>query len=204
MPAAGPELLGRLLDAHGAALTLYARQWCGTPEDVVQEAFVQLARQSCLPDQAVAWLYRVVRNTAISAARSDSRRRRHEAAAAAPSSSRSRMGPRRPHSPSRAICGGKVSGFAAIPRRAAPSINGPGADVMTFSFQDGRACRTRDFERRVVRRRGVHRRSRHKVIRLTRGCCHRREVGTGRDDVGAHTGGSQRTQDRRENAEIGT
>lgn len=83
MPAAGPELLGRLLDAHGAALALYARQWCITPEDVVQDAFVQLARQPQLPDQAVAWLYRVVRNGAISAARSANRRRHHEAAVAA-------------------------------------------------------------------------------------------------------------------------
>jgi RNA polymerase sigma-70 factor (ECF subfamily) len=83
MPAAGPELLGQLLDAHGAALALYARQWCSTPEDVVQEAFVQLARQPRLPDSVAAWLYRVVRNGAISAARSTRRRRQHEAAAAA-------------------------------------------------------------------------------------------------------------------------
>ena len=32
----GPELLGRLFDDHAAALVLYARQWCATPEDVVQ------------------------------------------------------------------------------------------------------------------------------------------------------------------------
>ena len=37
------DLLGRLLDQHAAALTLYARQWCDTPEDVVQEAFLKLA-----------------------------------------------------------------------------------------------------------------------------------------------------------------
>jgi RNA polymerase sigma-70 factor (ECF subfamily) len=83
MPAAGPELLGQLLDAHGAALALYARQWCVTPEDVVQEAFVQLARQPCAPAQPVGWLYRVVRNGAISAARSANRRRHYETAVAA-------------------------------------------------------------------------------------------------------------------------
>jgi RNA polymerase sigma factor (sigma-70 family) len=85
MNAPNPELLGRLLDEHAAALTLFARQWCGTPEDVVQEAFLQLARQAEYPRDAIAWLYRVVRNAAISAGRSESRRRRHEAAAAAES-----------------------------------------------------------------------------------------------------------------------
>jgi RNA polymerase sigma-70 factor (ECF subfamily) len=78
----GPELLGLLLDTRAAALTLFARQWCATPDDVVQEAFVRLAGQPAPPSDPVAWLYRVVRNGAISAARSDRRRRRHEAAAA--------------------------------------------------------------------------------------------------------------------------
>jgi len=81
-PAVGPELLGELLERHGAALELSARQWCDTPDDVVQQAFVQLARQSEAPEQIVAWLYRVVRNAALSAARSQQRRKRHEAAAA--------------------------------------------------------------------------------------------------------------------------
>ena len=81
-PAVGPDLLGRLLDRHAAALALYARQWCRTPDDVVQQAFVQLARQSAVPEQIETWLYRVVRNGAISAARAEQRRRRHETAAA--------------------------------------------------------------------------------------------------------------------------
>jgi DNA-directed RNA polymerase specialized sigma24 family protein len=38
MAGVGPELLERLAKEHAAALVLYARQWCGTPEDVVQEA----------------------------------------------------------------------------------------------------------------------------------------------------------------------
>jgi RNA polymerase sigma-70 factor (ECF subfamily) len=79
----GPEALARLVDDCSAALVLYARQWCAAPEDVVQEAFVRLAAQDRPPDQPVAWLYRVVRNRALSAARSDRRRRRHESAAAA-------------------------------------------------------------------------------------------------------------------------
>jgi RNA polymerase sigma-70 factor (ECF subfamily) len=79
----GPDLLGRLVDAHAAALVLYARQWCATPEDIVQEAFVKLVAQRPTPLEPVAWLYRVVRNQAISAARSSRRRQRHETAAAA-------------------------------------------------------------------------------------------------------------------------
>jgi len=82
MDTVGPEHLTRLLDDHGRALVLYARQWCDTPEDVVQEAFLKLVRQRTVPQNAVGWLYRVVRNGAISAARAASRRTRHEAEAA--------------------------------------------------------------------------------------------------------------------------
>jgi RNA polymerase sigma-70 factor (ECF subfamily) len=82
MLGVSPALLGELLDRHGAALVLFARQFCASPEDVVQEAFVQLARQGAAPTQPAAWLYRVVRNGALSAARGEQRRRKHEAAAA--------------------------------------------------------------------------------------------------------------------------
>lgn len=78
----GPELLGRLVDEHAAALVLYARQWCACPEDVVQEAFLKLVEQKRPPANVLPWLYRVVRNAAISAGRADRRRRRHEAVAA--------------------------------------------------------------------------------------------------------------------------
>src|SRR5947209_11916500 len=78
----GPELLGRLVDEHAAALVLYARQWCSVAEDVVQDAFLKLVAQRPPPASVVPWLYRVVRNAAVSAARADRRRRRHEAAAA--------------------------------------------------------------------------------------------------------------------------
>jgi RNA polymerase sigma factor (sigma-70 family) len=78
----GPEQLGWLLDRHAPALELYARQWCHTPEDVVQEALVQLVRQPTAPAHVVAWLYRAVRNGAISAARSARRRQYHEVVAA--------------------------------------------------------------------------------------------------------------------------
>jgi len=82
MNAIGPETLTRLLDEHGPALVLYARQWCRTPEDVVQEALLRLMRQSSMPENVVGWIYRVVRNGAISESRSVSRRSRREAAAA--------------------------------------------------------------------------------------------------------------------------
>jgi len=79
----GPEHLARLVDEHAAALALYARQWCDAPEDVVQEAFLKLASQRTPPDSPAAWLYRVVRNGALTAARAAKRRRHYEGAAAA-------------------------------------------------------------------------------------------------------------------------
>ncbi len=77
-----PDRLVRLLDDHATALELYAAQWADSPADVVQEAFIRLAGQSPVPDRVLPWLYRVVRNTAISAARSAGRRRKHEQNAA--------------------------------------------------------------------------------------------------------------------------
>ncbi len=82
MHVADHELLSKLLDEHSAALVLYAQQWCAVPEDVVQEAFIQLMQQRPLPNNVVGWLYRVVRNGAVSASRAATRRDRHEASAA--------------------------------------------------------------------------------------------------------------------------
>jgi RNA polymerase sigma factor (sigma-70 family) len=78
----GPEALGRLIEQHAAALVLYARQWCAAPEDVVQDAFRKLIAQKPAPNHVASWLYRVVRNAAISAARAERRRQRHEGRAA--------------------------------------------------------------------------------------------------------------------------
>src|SRR5258708_4713024 len=83
MQAMDASPLARLVDDHAAALVLYARSWCAAPEAVVQEAFVKLAAQRPAPEAPVAWLYRVVRNSALSAARAARRRRRHETVAAA-------------------------------------------------------------------------------------------------------------------------
>ncbi len=73
-----PAWLARLLEEHGAALVLYARQWCASPEDVVQEAFAKLVSRPARPEHVVAWLYRVVRNGAMSAARGERRRKQRE------------------------------------------------------------------------------------------------------------------------------
>lgn len=78
-----PELLGSLIDRHAPALELYARQWCASAEDVVQEAFVRLAVLESTPENPVAWLFRVVRNGAVNAGIASRRRKRHEEAAAA-------------------------------------------------------------------------------------------------------------------------
>src|SRR5215210_7588596 len=77
------EQLGRLLDEHGSALALYAAQWTDAADDCVQEALVELARQRQSPEHVVAWLYRVVKNRALNAARGDQRRRERESRAMA-------------------------------------------------------------------------------------------------------------------------
>jgi RNA polymerase sigma-70 factor (ECF subfamily) len=79
MAAIRPETLGRLYRDHAPALRLYARQWGEGAEDVVQEAFLKLARQTSPPDRLLPWLYRVVRNEALQASRGLARRRQREA-----------------------------------------------------------------------------------------------------------------------------
>ena len=71
-----------LIAANAAALTLFARQWCDSPEDAVQDAFCKLVRLAAPPADATAWLFKVVRNTAIDLGRSDRRRAKREAATA--------------------------------------------------------------------------------------------------------------------------
>ncbi len=78
----GPDQLAELVDQYGAALVLYARQWCDCPEDVVQTALLKLVRISTPPDNLIPWLYRVVRNGAIDASRAARRRQKYETAAA--------------------------------------------------------------------------------------------------------------------------
>jgi len=75
-----PRHLAELIDRHGPALVLYARQWCAAAEDVVQDAFLKLVGQHQLPDDPPAWLFRVVRNGALDAAKMDRRRQKRESA----------------------------------------------------------------------------------------------------------------------------
>jgi RNA polymerase sigma-70 factor (ECF subfamily) len=76
-------LIAEMFQRHAPALALYARQWTPSADDCVQEALVELARQPVAPDNPPAWLYRVVRNRAMNAARASRRRTAHEQAAAA-------------------------------------------------------------------------------------------------------------------------
>jgi RNA polymerase sigma factor (sigma-70 family) len=78
MSSVTPAIISRLLDEHADRLELYAIQWSDSPEDIVQEAFIELAQQEQLPRQPVSWLYRVVRNRAISWRRSHQSRKKHE------------------------------------------------------------------------------------------------------------------------------
>lgn len=84
-------MLSELLDCHAAALELYASQWTFAPADCVQEAFIELAaarqqkglKQTGSPvEYPIAWLYQVVRNKALNAARAQRRRQHHELIAA--------------------------------------------------------------------------------------------------------------------------
>src|SRR5262245_3328462 len=79
-----PHEFASLVDAHGPALILYARQWCVAPEDVVQEAFIKLRGQRRPPPEVLPWLYGVVRNASIDAGRMSLRRQRRESAVARP------------------------------------------------------------------------------------------------------------------------
>ncbi len=68
------------MDEHAGALVLYARQLCGDPEDAVQQAFMKLVAERNTPQSVVAWLYKVVRNEALSASRTARRRKSREQA----------------------------------------------------------------------------------------------------------------------------
>lgn len=75
-----PTRLSRWFDAYSKALVLYARQWLATEpaEDVVQEVFVRLFSEQAEPANIKAWLFRSVRNAAISGVRSRRRRVKYE------------------------------------------------------------------------------------------------------------------------------
>ena len=72
------EILKRLYKQHAPALLLYARIWCRFSEDALQEAMIELSRQSELPPDPVAWLYQAVRFKAINLHRGERRRNKRE------------------------------------------------------------------------------------------------------------------------------
>ena len=72
-----PPQLRELVDAYGAALVLYARQWCSCPDDALQEALIDLSQQASAPRDPAGWLFKAVRYKAINFARADQRRSRH-------------------------------------------------------------------------------------------------------------------------------
>src|SRR5262249_48883223 len=74
----------------------YAAQWTEAADDCVQDALIELARQSQVPENVVAWLYRVVRNRAVSQFRATRRRERREQLA-------SRLRPREAEAPAEPI-----------------------------------------------------------------------------------------------------
>ena len=74
--------LRQLYEEHGAALALYARQWCVHPEDALQEALIDLAQHPTVPRDPVAWLFKTVRCKAINQSRSELRRSKYHQRAA--------------------------------------------------------------------------------------------------------------------------
>jgi len=78
------DAVAAMYAAHSRALLLYARQWAddAAAEDVVQRVFLRLLADGRLPAEPRTWLFRCVRNEAISAARSQKRRDRREQSAA--------------------------------------------------------------------------------------------------------------------------
>jgi RNA polymerase sigma-70 factor (ECF subfamily) len=74
------DWLTRVVVERAAGLRLFAQQWvdAATAEDVVQEALVALLAERPVPQNPVAWMYRVVRNAAFDQHRSSTRRRRRE------------------------------------------------------------------------------------------------------------------------------
>ena len=71
-----------MYEKHGAALVLYARQWCLHPDDALQDALIDLARQATEPRDPVAWLFKTVRYKAINQSRSEQRRSKYQQLAA--------------------------------------------------------------------------------------------------------------------------
>jgi RNA polymerase sigma-70 factor (ECF subfamily) len=79
MESMDAERLSQCYDAYSDRLMLYARNWLDDDEasDVIQVAFTRLMAQVITPRNAEAWLFRTVRNEAITRLRCRARRSRH-------------------------------------------------------------------------------------------------------------------------------
>ena len=69
-----------IMAKNAAPMLLYARQLLDyhAAEEVVQDAFFRLSQEKTIIENPTAWLYRTVRNRAISRKRSDARRENRE------------------------------------------------------------------------------------------------------------------------------
>ena len=61
---------------------LYARQWCSSPDDALQEALIDLAQLTTDPRDPVAWLFQTVRCKALNQSRAEQRREKYQNLAA--------------------------------------------------------------------------------------------------------------------------
>ena len=74
-----PNEIATLWHKYADGLGLLIRARCAADaDDVVQEAYMRLARQPSLPDDPSAWLARTARNLAIDLSRQAKRRRKRE------------------------------------------------------------------------------------------------------------------------------
>lgn len=79
-----PIAINKLLDRHWGPLVAWVGPCGGAGEDVVQQAFIELARQKIEPDNPIGWLYRASRNLAINEQKQQRRREKRHRAIARP------------------------------------------------------------------------------------------------------------------------
>ncbi len=74
-----PNEIAALWSKYADGLGMLIRARCASrTDDIVQEAFIRLSRQTILPDDPLAWLARTARNLAIDLVRQERRRKQRE------------------------------------------------------------------------------------------------------------------------------
>lgn len=71
------QRITELAKRHGAALVLYARQWCRDPDDAFQEALMDMMQLRRPPNDPAGWLFTTVKRKAMNHARSEARRQKY-------------------------------------------------------------------------------------------------------------------------------